>query len=136
MTELNIALGKPAFMSPPSTYSRDASNGNDGNEETFFQTGLGTSSWWSIDLGHEKTRVTRVCVTNIYDIQHRGKRIGCNASKIAEATSTRNILACVMANCDERGELKHDANLRLTSSYACLYAGSYGVNCLLRISLE
>ena len=102
MTELNIALGKPAFMSPPSTYSRDASNGNDGNEETFFQTGLGTSSWWSIDLGHEKTRVTRVRVTNIYDIQHRGKRIGCNASKIAEATSTRNILACVMANCDER----------------------------------
>ena len=85
-------------------------------------------------MGHEKTRVTRVRVTNIYDIQYRGKCIGCNASKIAEATSTRNILACVMANYDERGELKHEANLRLTSSYGCLYA--YAGSLLLRISLE
>ena len=64
-TEVNIALGKPAFMS--STYGNyEASNGNDGNKNSQFTTaGRGSNAWWAVDFGVGRTRVTGVRITNV-----------------------------------------------------------------------
>ena len=75
-TQLNIALGKPAFMISPFWDNRNASFGNDGDVSTIFQTGVGSASWWAIDFGQERARVTRVRVTNRLDIRYRCKGIG------------------------------------------------------------
>ena len=65
-TEVNIALGKPAFMS--STYGKccKASKGNDGNKHSQFTTaGRGSNAWWAVDFGVGRTRVTGVRITNV-----------------------------------------------------------------------
>ena len=64
-TEVNIALGKPAFMS--STYGKyEASKGNDGNKNSQFTTaGRGSNAWWAVNFGVGRTRVTGVRITNV-----------------------------------------------------------------------
>ena len=64
-TEVNIALGKPAFMS--STYGKyEASNGNDGNKNSQFTTAArGSNAWWAVDFGVGRTRVTGIRITNV-----------------------------------------------------------------------
>ena len=72
-TDGNIALGKTAFMS--SVYgSLSASLAVDGNVATHFHTKDKDkeSSWWAVDFGAARTRVTRVRVVNINDV-HWGK---------------------------------------------------------------
>ena len=61
---MNIAVGKPAFMSSWYKSRLVATQGNDGNRKTRFLTRYGSEAWWAVDFGQKRTRVTRVRVTN------------------------------------------------------------------------
>ena len=64
--EVNIALGRPAFMSSVFDVNRAASRGNDGNNSTNFHTkSAPRPHWWAVDFGLERSRVARVRVTNV-----------------------------------------------------------------------
>ena len=69
-TDGNIALRKTAFMS--SRYNEDrhiAAWGVDGNVDTYFHTeDKKKESWWAVDFGETRTRVTRVRIVNANSI--------------------------------------------------------------------
>ena len=68
-TAVNIALGKPAFMS--SLWGTEvASFGNDGNKSTYFSTNQGNNAWWAVDFGEARTSVTAVRITNRDDFNY------------------------------------------------------------------
>ena len=71
--ELNIALGRPAFMS--SVYKgKEASLVNDGIMCTNFHTNCAPlPHWWAIDFGLERSRFARVRVTNAGDVGDVGE---------------------------------------------------------------
>ena len=77
MSEVNIALGKPAYMSSWHASTNVASSGNDGNHGTIFITNRGSLAWWAVDFGQERARITRVRVTNILSELYRGKCLKC-----------------------------------------------------------
>ena len=66
ITEVNIAYGKPAFMS--SLWDTNvASLRNDGDKTTHFHTNRGNNAWWAVDFGESRTSVTGVRITNIHN---------------------------------------------------------------------
>ncbi|KAI0238665.1 hypothetical protein LSAT2_010604, partial [Lamellibrachia satsuma] len=73
VSEVNIALGKPAYMSSWHASNNMASSGNDGNHGTIFITNRGSLAWCAVDFGQERARVTRVRVTNILDERYRDR---------------------------------------------------------------
>ena len=71
LTDVNIALGRPAYMSSIYANTFIAHRGNDGNFNTFFHTAKNNMAWWAIDFGQATTRVTSVRVTNIKGYHNR-----------------------------------------------------------------
>ena len=66
---MNVALGKPAYLSPSNTDMYVASHGNDGNTATYFYTDYGKGPWWAVDFGQNNSKVvTRVRITPKYKI--------------------------------------------------------------------
>ena len=65
-SDVNIALGKPAYMSSWLGSILLASSGNDGSHATIFLTQRGNQAWWAVDFGQERARVKRVRVTNSF----------------------------------------------------------------------
>ena len=61
---MNIALGRPAYMSSVYADITKPQLGNDGNYNTLFHTDNNDMAWWAIDFGEATTRVTSVHVTN------------------------------------------------------------------------
>ena len=64
LTEVNIALGKPAYMSSLFANIYKAHHGNNGNYNTFFHTDENNMAWWAIDFAQATNNVTSVRVTN------------------------------------------------------------------------
>ena len=67
MTDVNIALGKPAYMSSYEADIYKASLGNDGIDTTRFTTERASKSWWAVDFGEEKALVTGLLIKNSYE---------------------------------------------------------------------
>ena len=67
--ELNIALGRPSFMSTVHDI-KGAAYGNDGDMRNNFHTLTTTlPHWWAVDFGPKRSRVARVRVTNVGGVQ-------------------------------------------------------------------
>ena len=61
---MNIAMGKPAYMSSYEADIYKASRGNDGIYATSFSTEHTWKAWWAVDFGEEKALVTGLRIWN------------------------------------------------------------------------
>eukprot|EP01116_Phalansterium_solitarium_P015731 TRINITY_DN3502_c0_g1_i3.p1 TRINITY_DN3502_c0_g1~~TRINITY_DN3502_c0_g1_i3.p1 ORF type:complete len:263 (+),score=78.14 TRINITY_DN3502_c0_g1_i3:745-1533(+) len=56
----NASTGRPSSMTSPDRPPFPASNGNDGNVSTYFETAAAVQPWWELDMGSDGDHVELV----------------------------------------------------------------------------